>query len=330
MTLRAFLLLLLLLVLLFLLCRALLAWLMRRRAARQPQARRDRASHQQCVTVPKRAWRRPDPLIYDQQYLMSQGLAVTWDNPDIHLELGGAVVPSGALAPDTVYEVVARVWNGSTDAPVARLPVHFWFLSFGVGQVRKPIGQDLIDLPVKGAPGCPAFARTKWRTPAAPGHYCLQAELVWSDDANPNNNLGQENTNVKPLNSPNARFDFPVRNPSGRPALLRLEADGYAPPAPEPCGEKGGDARRDDARRRERLARQSRSANPVPAGWRVAITPSELRLEPDAEQTVTVDITSPDGWAGRRAFNVNALDVTDSADHPRLVGGVTLYVTGTG
>ncbi|MBV8895300.1 MAG: hypothetical protein JO051_02230, partial [Acidobacteriaceae bacterium] len=33
-----------------------------------------------CQPIPKHIYRRPDPLIYSQQYLMSQGLAVTWNN----------------------------------------------------------------------------------------------------------------------------------------------------------------------------------------------------------------------------------------------------------
>ena len=38
-----------------------------------------------CLFIPPKIYRRPDPLIYDQYYLMAQGLAVTWDNPDIQL-----------------------------------------------------------------------------------------------------------------------------------------------------------------------------------------------------------------------------------------------------
>jgi hypothetical protein len=45
-----------------------------------------------CQHVPAHIYKRPDPMIYSQQYLMSLGLAVTWQNPDIHLELGGVPV----------------------------------------------------------------------------------------------------------------------------------------------------------------------------------------------------------------------------------------------
>jgi len=57
-------------------------------------------------------------MIYSQFYLMSKGVAITWDNPDIQLFDGGGVgVASHALTPSTPYEIRARIWNGSTDAP---------------------------------------------------------------------------------------------------------------------------------------------------------------------------------------------------------------------
>ena len=34
-----------------------------------------------CVPINHPNFKRPDPLIYDQYYLMSLGLAVTWQNP---------------------------------------------------------------------------------------------------------------------------------------------------------------------------------------------------------------------------------------------------------
>ena len=37
----------------------------------------------------------------------------------------GAVVASTELEPGATYEVVARIWNGSINAPVVALPVRF-------------------------------------------------------------------------------------------------------------------------------------------------------------------------------------------------------------
>ena len=43
------------------------------------------ATNTGCATVDHPSFHRPDPVIYSQRYLLSLGLAVTWDNPDIAL-----------------------------------------------------------------------------------------------------------------------------------------------------------------------------------------------------------------------------------------------------
>ena len=80
-----------------------------------------------CSKFDHPALHQPDPCIYSQQYLMSLGLAVTWDNPDISLLLNGVVVPETNLLPDTDYEIDATIWNNSFDAPVVGLRVEFSF-----------------------------------------------------------------------------------------------------------------------------------------------------------------------------------------------------------
>jgi hypothetical protein len=273
------------------------------------------------VHVPPHTYKRPDPTIYSQYYLMSQGLAVTWDNPDIQLYDGATPVSSHALIPGKAYTIRARIWNGSVDAPAVNVLVRFSYLSFGAGTVKQHIGQKLVDVPVKGAAGLPALAEHLWTTPSTPGHYCIQVELVWPDDANPNNNLGQENVDVKPLNSPRATFTFTLRNDSAFRRRLLLQADAYRVPPRDPCAEHqpaGGDP----ARRQERdpYARHRPGANPLPAGWQIAYRPgSAVELGPGEEQLITVDVTAPDGFVGRQAINVNALDGAT------LVGGVTFY-----
>ncbi len=303
-----------------------------RRLARE---RREKGGHRRgysrtrCIPVREHVYRRPDPTIYSQYYLMAQGIAVTWNNPDIAVRRGGALVSSAELEPDTEYEIVARIWNNSTNAPAVDLPVDFSYLDFGVGIARVPIGLTKVDLPVKGAPGHPTFAHMTWRTPAGTGHYCLLVELLWPDDANPFNNLGQENLSVGALNSPRARFRFPVRNPAEERRVLRLEADAYAIPPREPCdADEWGKAPEMPHEERERhrravLARHGRRLFPLPAGWRVDFTPPELVLGPGEQQDVTVDVTAPDDdFHGQQAINVNAFD------GDRLVGGVTLQVAG--
>ena len=161
-----------------------------------------------------------------------------------------------------------------------------------------------------------------WRTPPTPGHYCIQVLLVWSDDANPLNNLGQTNTDVRQLNSPRARFELAVGNPGREPRTIRLAADGYRLPPRERCPERPEDAD-GPARRRRLLERHGPQRHPMPEGWRVAIEPQELALGPGEEHEVVVTLTAPvDDFAGRVTVNINGL----ADDEP--VGGVTLHAEG--
>ncbi len=296
----------------------------RRRPAPRPKRPRSRAD---CQPVPSTIYRRSDPLIYDQYYLIGLGLPVTWDNPDIRIERQGAAVDPHALEPATEYDIVARVWNGSTDAPAVNLPVRFSYLTFGVGLENHPIGSTLVNLGVKGSAFCPAFARHSWVTPAKPGHYCLQVVLDWFDDANPLNNLGQTNLDVQPLNSPRATFRFPVHNGGRRVQQVRLEADGYALPAPPRCRDDrapSADMPKEerDRRMREAIARHAAGRGKLPEAWEVRLEPPALALEPGQKEEVVVEVTAPDGFEGRRGFNVNAFEGTV------LLGGVTLYAEG--
>jgi len=273
--------------------------------------------------VPEWAFRQPDPLIYSQEWLLARGLAVTWQNPDIHLEspaAPGVAVDSSALAADTIYRVFARVWNGSVDAPVAKLPVEFSYLDFGIGGTSVAIDSDEVDLHVKGAVGTPAIASVDWRTPPTPGHYCLQVRLVWPHDADPGNNMGQHNVDVKPLNSPTATFRVPLRNHKRRPLRMRLQADGYVLPRLDPCPPER-DPERDERRVR---ARHGRHAHPVPEGWAVNLghAADGIELRPGESVELTIDVTAPDGFSGRRAVNVNGFA------GERLIGGVTLIAEG--
>lgn len=302
-----------------------LRWL---RGHRLPERER-KASEEDCVTVPRGTVHRPDPLIYSQTALLNAGLAVTWDNPDIQLFRAGVPVSSWELDPATEYEVRARVWNNSFDAPVVGLPVSFSVLSFGIGTKLEPVGTVSIPmLGVKGGPNHPAFASTSWTTPAAAGHYCVQVEIDPVDDRDPGNNLGAENTLVGRSRSP-AQFTFELRNGTRERQTFRLEVDTYAIPPLRRCDEPVETAR--GPRRREGAllpedsklavpAQHDRRNHPVPDGWTVDVSPERPVLRADEAIPVRVDITPPGGFAGRQAFNVNAFHDAGFA------GGVTLYV----
>jgi hypothetical protein len=279
------------------------------------QGRGKVSAPQRCVPINEPAFVRPDPLIYDQYYLTSLGLSVTWDNPDIQLYLNGAPVSSAQLQPGTTYEVAAQIWNNSTEAPVVNMPVDFSFLEFGVGTVSVPIGSTRIDLGVKGGPNCPAAADMSWTTPTAPGHYCLQVQLQPADDTNPQNNLGQENTDVGTAHSP-ALFTFTLRNDTDLAHTYTFLADAYAPGTPAPC-DGTGDPEKD---RRGRMARHERGSQPVPPGWQVTTDPEAPSLAPGQSTSVTVTATPPGGFSGSQTLNVNAFHEYG------LAGGVTLTV----
>jgi hypothetical protein len=310
------------------------AWLQgwREELARPPRERRQ--TDQLCSPIRHPAMQRPDPLIYSQQYLASLGLAITWDNPDIQLFKEGVMVPSSGLDPDTEYQVVARIWNGSTTAPVVGLPVRFTLHGFGIGTAGVPLGATTVDLGVRGGANHPAFATITWTTPATAGHFCIRTHLDWIDDANPANNQGQENTRVGAPSSP-AQFSFLLRNDDReRRRAYRLQANGYAIPEPPDCRERPPPDRNGLVERRRRelprrgvalpaevRARHDRSAHPVPPGWSVDLAPSQAVLTPGEQVEVEVTVTPPEGFAGTQPI------VVDAFDEIGLAGGVTFLVS---
>lgn len=302
---------------LFALLERLEEWIERWYKRKNLPGRQGKASPYHCVPVNHPALVHPDPLIYDQYDLVSRGYAVSWDNPDIQLMQGGAAVSSSNLKPDTVYDVVARIWNGSTDAPVVNMPVDFSYLSFGIG-TKSSIPETVVlpELGVKGGPNCPAFVTWHWKTPAAPGHYCIQVRLRPFDDKNFANNLGQENTNVGTAHSP-ADLVFALRNAGDVRHAYRFQVDSYVIPAPPPC-QSGTKHQRGDA------GRHDASKFPVPPGWTIAFNPVEPILGPGDQIDVHAVVTPPAAFSGTQAFNVNAF--TENMD---FAGGVTLYVQGS-
>ena len=278
-----------------------------------------------CVPIKSSVYKKPDPTIYDQYYLMALGIAVTWDNPDIQLYYQGAPVSSEDLLPATEYQVVARIWNNSTQAVAAGLPVKLSYLSFGVGTTSHAITSTHVNLGVKGGAFCPAYATMNWTTPAIPGHYCLQVDLIWADDANPNNNLGQENTHVGIAQSP-ANFSFQLKNPDRIPHTFHFNSDSFVIPRVEIRDSDEREKKLTSKQKWERQLQIARRRNnvtnfPIPPGWSVIITPDQLTLGEEEEQTIGVSIEPPQDFVGRQAINIHAVREDRS-----VAGGVTLYV----
>jgi hypothetical protein len=147
-----------------------------------------------CVYIPERIINRPDPCIYDQFLLMKLDQPVTWDNPDVALFLNGVEQYTYGLTVSTTYEVVITVHNSSRDKRADGTLVDVRWIEFGAGgQIRHHITTLTANVPVW--PGV-TQVQTVWKTPASPGHYCIEVELSHPEDGNPSNNLGWNNTQV--------------------------------------------------------------------------------------------------------------------------------------
>lgn len=159
-----------------------------------------------CVTVPGRIISKPDPCIYSQFLLMQLNQPVTWDNPDVRIFRNGVEQDTYNLQADTIYDIQVTVHNSSRSKPAPGTSTSIRWIEFGAGgQIRHPIANLPANVPVW--PGT-AVVTTQWRTPATPGHYCIEVELSHPDDANPSNNRGWNNTQVHAASSPVER---PIR-----------------------------------------------------------------------------------------------------------------------
>jgi hypothetical protein len=188
--------------------------------------------------IPPHVRRKPDPCLYSQAYLTAQGMPVTWDNPDITLtETDGTPVDSGSLLPDHDYIVHGRIWNASFN-PAIGVDVRAAFRNWGLGgpwlvMQTDPGGSEHVEVLVV-APWANAISRFRWKTPPDPGHYCLRVACHHPDDKNPDNNVGQENTQVID-GQPGQKLAVPVPavNDSQRATRVRLFADTYQIPTRE-------------------------------------------------------------------------------------------------
>ena len=193
-----------------------------------------------CPEVPPIAKRKPDPCLYDQFYLAAQGLAVTWDNPDIWLTLpDGTPVASHQLAADTDYLVHARIHDASFD-PALATEVRCFYRPWSFGTPDRTPVETNPDGSVKVIvlhipPWASQVAVFRMHTPNTPGqHYCIQAECRHPDDKNPNNNLGQENLQLAAGNPGQQLIvHAPLFNGTRRRQAYRILADAYAIPKGE-------------------------------------------------------------------------------------------------
>ena len=141
----------------------------------RPLEHESKRARTRCVPIHDPAFKRPDPFLYAQYFLIDHGFNVTWDNPDFAIFDAGVQVAAHNLKPGTEYDIVVRVWNATLDCPVVLMPVYLSYLSFGVGTVSHPIAMGKVNVGVKGSGTNPGYANFKWTTPREDGHYCLQS-----------------------------------------------------------------------------------------------------------------------------------------------------------
>jgi hypothetical protein len=226
---------------------------------------------------PEPVMRRPDPCIYSQTYLASQGVPVTWNNPDIWMAKAATpnvIEPdSYHLEADTDYIVSVQAHNASTDLALGvkvRLLYRPW--SFNSPDLLPAAvnanGQEVVRFVNIAGMGS-AIAQFTWHTPPVPPgeerHYCLQAHLSHPLDTNLENNVGQENTNVHSANPGHVtagelvRVDVPLFNPAGEDAQVAFRADAYAIDRTETI-----QLQRQTTTGRQRLPLSRRSGNVLP------------------------------------------------------------------
>jgi len=206
-------------------------------------------THKPCGRLPEPIVRRPDPCIYSQRLLMSQGLPVTWNNPDIWIAPADdplAIAPdSYHLLDNTDYIVTVQVHNASATDPAigvrVRLVYRPWsFNSPDLVPVETDgVGNEVVRY-VSIAPSSAEKVQFKWHTPPLPQgetsqHFCLQARLFHPMDTNPNNNMGQENTNVYRQEEASAvppgamiRITVPLHNPNKKARKFHFVATLYS------------------------------------------------------------------------------------------------------
>lgn len=199
-----------------------------------------------CRTpYPEEVFRRPDPCIYSQSFLQSQGLPVTWNNPDILLAKKSSpntIEPdSYHLEADTEYLVFVKVHNASVDLALGvkvRLLFREWSFNDPIFHpiAKDANGNEIIKyINVEGMQF--RIATFPWKTPKVllgqNKHYCLQVQLSHPLDLNPANNIGQENTRVYGATSSplmpltDLQEEITLFNHSSRAVSFQFKADAY-------------------------------------------------------------------------------------------------------
>jgi hypothetical protein len=154
-------------------------------------------------------------------------------------------------------------------------------------------------------------------------------------DANWNNNLGQENTEVIAAHSP-ALTTFDLRNDTNQRQIYRFQVDAYqigeptCPPPPTRDNNVGGQITLTG-----RLAflstQPAMQPTPLPPGWVVTFLPDHPELAPSGHATIQLSVEPPAGFTGNQVVNVHVFRTpVDRRDIAAvLAGGMTFTVSST-
>jgi hypothetical protein len=283
-----------------------------------------------CVYVPERIINRPDPCIYSQFLLMQLHQPVTWDNPDVSISLKGVEQYTYDLTVNTEYDIAITVHNSSVEKKASGTKVSVRWVEFGAGgQIRHHIDDLVANVPVW--PGVD-IVHTTWRTPATPGHYCIEVELTHPQDGNPANNLGWNNTLVNaaasqvqtPIRVFNRWLDGPPQRQgirSSRGATPWNSAESSRGAVPWNLVEISYDSYVfHDAYGEE--ADPDRMFAPRPPAWPTHVEPSLFHFSPgETYRDVMLIVDAPNGPGPAEQFNVTVRQ----GGFPQ--GGVTVTVT---
>ena len=278
-----------------------------------------------CVTLPFRLTRRPDPCIYSQFFLMDSGLAVTWDNPNVRILLNGVEQDTYNLQAGTQYQVRIGTLNASPYFDSVATHVEVNLLSFGIGApTPSPITTYSVDIPA-GTTDPGIVRQIDWTSPQDPGHYCIQVIVSHPDDINLSNNEGWNNTEVRAVSAGELfrravpvwawRGDLPRgRDKEGQAQLLQERSDvrvvvsGYKFPAAVDVDDPDLDALFDD----------------TPPPWPVTVTPEQFQLRAGTQESQNVEVAiqvPPNAISG----TIASFNVTARAGN-RPLGGVTFHL----
>jgi hypothetical protein len=98
---------------------------------------RKRRTHCHCISTDKPP-KRPDPAIYSQLQRLSQGLAASWESPDVQ---------TNYWSPWRFMDsIVVYVRNESTESSAVNTLVQAKWAAFGIGTPLNPLGDQVINL----------------------------------------------------------------------------------------------------------------------------------------------------------------------------------------